>query len=418
MSADAFDNAEFQDLLDSLLDYHSIFYKFWKICRPVFSKQISTASVSFNANYECIDFSINPDFWKEQSDHNKKFIICHECWHIINLHSYRVMGKITEASNKAMDIVVNESLVKYFGFNRKEIDPKNEYCWLNTCFESEEEVEGWHNFEYYLNKLKQKQESHEEGGGKLISPHDGLNSIPQDMLSDMIDGLSEEEVDVIHNIIEDSEHNSRKEDGAGQIAGQSYGGLTKEILRKKIVKKKKWETVIKKFEKKIKITQQEDTHWIHKNRRLANLNFDLLLPCDIEDDTPKNNFEKISTWFFMDTSGSCWSLADRFFTAAKSLDPNVFDVKYFFFDTKVYPANIKSSRVLGGGGTSFQAISRFIYSKNQNNPYVWVLTDGFGDDPKIPENQLKKWNWFLSEKNGNTNFIDKKSKIYYLQDFE
>jgi hypothetical protein len=123
----------------------------------------------------------------------------------------------------------------------------------------------------------------------------------------------------------------------------------------------------------------------------------------------------------MDTSGSCWGLADRFFKAARSLDPNIFDVKYFFFDTMVYPANLKQNKIFGGGGTSFRAISSYVYSKNIN-PYVWVLTDGYGDMPNIPENQKKKWHWFLTEpvnhRSSISKFFSAKSKIYLLQDFE
>jgi hypothetical protein len=408
------DKYEYESILDSLINYHSIFYKFWKLCRPRFSDEIDTACVSFNKDYDCIDFLINKDFWNSQSDHNKKFIISHECWHVINFHSKRVNNKLTAIANAAMDIVVNESLVKYFGFNRKEIDPDNNFCWLDTCFTKEDNVEPWHNFEYYLNKLKDKQSGVEK---LLVTSHDGLSSITEEVLSEILEGMSDEEIEVIKNITQESEKNSKKESG-GQQAGTGAGNLTKEFLGGFGKKKKKWESVIRKFQKKIKIAEVEDTHWLYKNRRVSNLKSNLFIPSEVEDSMRKSSSEKISTWFFMDTSGSCWGLADRFFKAASSLDPNIFDVKYFYFDTKVYPANLKTKLVLGGGGTSFKCISNFVYAKNNSaNPYVWILTDGFGDELSIPSGQLKKWHWFLTE-NGCKTYISPKSKTYDLQNFE
>lgn len=409
----SFDKEEFNKILNSLIEYHSIFYKFWKISRPIFSLDVETAAVSFDKNNNCIQFLINPEFWKLQSEHNKKFIIAHECWHIINLHSKRVSGKFTLQSNYAMDIVVNESLVKYFNFNRKEIDPKNEYCWLDTCFPEEDNIEPWHNFEYYLNKLNSRSkiiQSH-----KIFNDHNGLKEIEDSISKEIFDNISEEELEVIKNIAEDSEKNSKKDDS--QLRGTFDGNLRKSYILGKVPKKKKWESIIKKFEKKIKKTEEEDTHWLYKNRRTSNLSSNLFIPSEIECSIRKSRGEKIETWFFMDTSGSCWNLTDRFFKAAKSLDPEIFDVKYYFFDTKVHPVDLTKNNIIGGGGTSFKIISNFIYLNKKQSPYVWILTDGYGDKISIPKNQAKKWSWFLTE-NSSKEYIPDGCKIYDLQNFE
>jgi predicted metal-dependent peptidase len=380
----------------------------------VFSSEIETAAVSFDNNNNCIQFLINPDFWKNQSEHNKKFIIAHECWHVINLHSKRVNGKFTIQANQAMDIVVNESLVKYFNFNRKEIDPKNEYCWLDTCFEKEDNVELWHNFEYYLNKLNSKPKI-SQPNFKIFNDHNGLKEIEDKISKELFDNISQEELEVIQNIAEDSEKNSKKEES--QLRGTFDGNLRKSYILGHVSKKKKWESVIKKFEKKIKKIELEDTHWVYKNRRVSNLNSSLFIPSEIESSIRKSHGEKIETWFFMDTSGSCWNLADRFFKAAKSLDPEIFDVKYYFFDTKIHPVNLANNNIIGGGGTSFKIIGNFIYLNKKQFPYVWILTDGYGDKINIPQNQIKKWSWFLTE-NSSKEYIPNGCKIYDLQNFE
>jgi hypothetical protein len=88
-----------------------------------------------------------------------------------------------------------------------------------------------------------------------------------------------------------------------------------------------------------------ESHWVMKDRRLYNLNFNIFLPSDIEQTLRETESEKVATWFFMDTSGSCWGLAPRFFHAAKSLDPEKFDVKYFAFDTMVYEVDVKKQKL-------------------------------------------------------------------------
>lgn len=409
----SFDKEEFNKILNSLIEYHSIFYKFWKISRPMFSLDIETAAVSFDKNNNCIQFLINPEFWGTQSEHNKKFIIAHECWHVINLHSKRVNGKFTIQANHAMDIVVNESLVKYFNFNRKEIDPKNEYCWLDTCFSKEDNIEPWHNFEYYLNKLNGQSKINQSH--KIFNDHNGLKEIEENISKEIFDNISEEELEVIRNIAEDSEKNSKKEDS--QLRGTFDGNLRKSYILGGVPKKKKWESIIKKFEKRVKKIESEETHWVYKNRRISNLSSNLFIPSEIDCSIMKSRGEKIETWFFMDTSGSCWNLADRFFKAAKSLDPEIFDVKYYFFDTKIHPVDLTKNSIIGGGGTSFRIISNFIYLNKKQSPYVWVLTDGYGDKLNIPQNQTKKWSWFLTE-NSSKEYIPNGCKIYDLQNFE
>ena len=41
----------------------------------------------------------------------------------------------------------------------------------------------------------------------------------------------------------------------------------------------------------------------------------------------------------------------------------------------------------------------------------------FGDYPDIPENEEKKWSWFLIQ-GGSKKFVPQNSKIYNLENFE
>jgi predicted metal-dependent peptidase len=414
----ALDITEYQKILNSLISHHAVFYQFWRLVRPKYSEEIDTACVSFNDQGKCIDFLINESFWNSITEEKKKFVICHECMHVINSHGKRISKKFQQygdQANCAMDVVVNESLVKYFGFDRKEIDPNNEYVWFNKLFKDIPNTLKDNSFEYYLNKLIENNINSSNTSSQFLNEHDGLN-IPREIAQQIINSLSDEEADVLKNIAERAQQ-GKKQEGKDTFAGSGSDGLTKILNKKPPQKKSKWETIIKKFTKSFGKTEAEESHWLAKDRRMYNLNFNIFLPSDIEYEVRKTNKDKIKTYFFMDTSGSCESLAQRFFDAANSIDRNKFDVEYYCFDTQIYKVNMKDKKLFGFGGTSFRCISDFIYKQKKQNPFVWVLTDGWGDRPDIPENEEKKWSWFLTE-NGSSKYLPKNSKIYDLSNFE
>jgi len=402
--------------MNSLVEHHAVFYQFWRLVKPQYSEEIDTACVSFNKEGRCIDFLINPTYWASVDDLRKKFIICHECMHVLNSHGKRIGTKFSEygdQANIAMDIVVNEGLTKFFGFNRAKIDPDDEYIWLDKVFKDDPSVVADNSFEYYLNKLIENNVG-PAPSKSLVNQHSGLG-IPDELVQEIINQLSDEEGEVLKNIAERSEQGKKKDNG--QIAGKSGGQLTKKLDKKPTVFKSKWETIIKKFEKSFGKEETSEAHWIAKDRRMFNLNFDMFLPSDIEHEVRKTEKEKIKTYFLMDSSGSCQNLAQRFFDAAKSINPNKFDVEYYCFDTEVYKVDIAKRKLFGFGGTSFKSVSDFIYKKNKVKPYVWILTDGHGDYPDIPEGEEKKWSWFLIE-GGSKRFVPQNSKIYNLENFE
>lgn len=410
--------SDYQRILNSLVSHHAVFYQFWRLVKPAYSEEIDTACVSFNNEGKCVDFLINKNFWNSISEEKKKFVICHECMHVINLHGKRISKKFQEYAdhaNCAMDIVVNESLVKYFGFSKKEIDPKEEYVWFDKFFKNQPNVLKDNSFEYYLNKIIEDNIKIPNSGNHLINSHEGLD-IPKEFAQQIVNALSDEEADVLKNIAQRAEQ-GKKQSSNNKIAGSQSGDLIKTLEKKPIKTKSKWETIIKKFERSFGKEETSDPHWLAKDRRMHNLNFNIFLPSEIEYEVRKTNKDKIKTYFFMDTSGSCANLAQRFFDAANSINKDKFDVEYYCFDTQVYKVNIKDKKLFGFGGTSFRCISDFVYKNKNEKPFVWVLTDGWGDFPNIPENQEEKWSWFLIE-DGSKRFIPQSSKIYNLENFE
>lgn len=411
---------EFVDIAIKLEQHHAIFHTLWELGRPAPSTRIDTAAVSFDSVGETINFEINEKFWNSLNETQRLFITSHECLHVILYHGIRISNFKTESERKlanyAADIVVNHTLTDRFGFKRKEVDPKNKLCWVDTVFEKDPPETG-HNFEYYYNLLKKDAKG---GGGKanfdknLADDHSGFESFNtpefEDVLADAMDDAQAESLgDLIKEHTEDIEEQLKSR---GLSPGNLYW-----IAQIGVVKtKKKWETVIKKWAKKF-TKQAEAEQWARLNRRLQFLTNDFMLPSDLE----VEDFEKdrIQVWFFQDTSGSCYRFRDRFFKAAASLPKDKFDVKMHCFDTRVFETSIESKKLYGFGGTSFSCLEAYIqqYIKQNNVPYpkaVFVITDGCGNH--VQPEKPGVWYWFLNPYY--THCIPNTCHTYNLQDFE
>lgn len=435
---------EFNKISKDLDKFHAIFYQIWEMGYPRLSFEVPTAAVAFDKKGKTIDFIFNPIFWKESDIYTKEFVICHECLHVILNHGIRIKdlkGNIfwQNIANMALDVVVNHMLIDQFNFDRISIKNQENYCWIDTVFGKDyDKVEKNKSFEYYFGLLKDNIKESACSGKMRIKNLDGtmsdINSQTID-IHDFIDGFDDESIkntikerinksmnefdkkdfhDKIKNTGEGKESIKSNEQEAGNIAA-GIKFITN--IYEKVNKKRKWETVIKKWSLKYLKSEQDVEQWAKTNRRINGLETNLLLPSDIEDHNISN--ERINVWFFLDTSGSCIHLKDRFFRAARSLPQDKFIIRLYSFDTEVYDVDIEKGEVYGGGGTSFYIIENRIQRdiKKYNTKYpeaVFIITDGYGDTvvPQFP----KKWYWFLTTKC--KSYIPKDSNTYMLSNYE
>lgn len=460
---DSFNNQDFREIARELEKYEGIFAKLWEIGRPIFDSSIPTACVTFNKVGKFISFHFNPDFWNSLDLKNKCFVICHECTHLILHHGVRMIGFNRTIANTAEDIVINELLVQKMDFNRKDLiklktkdGEESDFCWFDTVFSekngfSSDFLEGLpknENFEYYYEILKKQakeqiEQALKEGRVVLVDGHEGFEGEDMsDILEEAMEGVSTEELESLKKKLnslnkeenkefKESEESKEKQNKAkngqnpgGQQAGTGSGSLVKVIEARKIVKKKKWETIIKKWVKKMMTeTEKEVYSFKKKNKRYEYLlnNSNFLLPALLEEDEIDTDKKKIDVICILDSSGSCASLAPRFFYAAESIPENRFNVELACFDTQYYPLNKKDRSLRGFGGTSLSCVSNYIktnYYDKGKFPYLYVLTDGESyDHMTIEEKQQYKWNFFLTE-GGSTHCIPKGCNIYKLADFE
>ena len=420
-----FDNIEYMKLLQKLDGCHAVFYQMWSSGKPRFTEEINTAAVGFNEDGQNIDFMINPTFWNTQTDTQKLFVLCHECSHIILQHGSRFFNKNSkidmQVANKATDVAINHLLVNKLGFNRSEIDPNNVYCWTDTVFPEEKVPEEDKSSEWYYNALIDLDEQKDDN--KTVDDHSMMSSSTdsafEEMMQSVADSLSSEEKSSVQDLFNKEFESS--DSNTGSFAGTGAGGIWATVDTTPVKKKKKWETVIKKWAMQyLRQIEREESQWARLNRRFVMLPDDMFIPTDMEIEEEEKKEERIQVWFFQDTSYSCNGYQQRFFDAAKSLPEERFDIRMFCFDTSVYETSLESGKLYGFGGTAFhileQHIQRTIQQEQTIYPKaVFVITDGYGNrvNPAKPEN----WYWFLTPHHTKS-YVPKESHAFKLVDFE
>lgn len=396
-----------------LEQHHELFYRFYQLGYPIFTDALETAAVAYDITLECPTFLFNPTFYQKLSTKELAFVISHECLHVTLDHCKRFKNidrQLQELFNRMADVVVNETLVRNFGFERLETLAGLQPCYLENSFPKNVKPEVGREVEYYFNLLMDNTtfiEMPQNGMGQCIDQHQKYT-----LTSDKIEKVSEQ----IGEALSKEGKDSLKSACGGQMAG-TIAGNKKLRVNVKTTIKRKWESVIKNWAIKTIQGNNENEQWARIARRMSCIDTKMFIPSIMEEDTYDVN--KIDVWFFQDTSGSCAHFAERFFAAAKSLPPDKFNIKMFCFDTKVYETTLESGELYGFGGTSFdileRAIQREIKEKGINYPKaVFVITDGYGNSvhPLHP----KKWYWFLSE--DYKIYIPKECNTFMLKDFE
>lgn len=415
-------NDEWMEISHGLEPFHGVFYQIWQMGKPILDESIETACVQFDHQGNFIWFRFNPEFWSTLDFNNKLFVISHEALHIILNHGARAKdaGINSRAANVAMDIVINHLLVRSFGFERNTLVGEVA-CWVDTVFKNRDPMPPDDDcFEFYYNLFDKVHAHGFSGDGECpstLDDHDGFCSSDFSKVIDHLnESLTKEEKDSLKSTINKHFQNNNKTSEEKSSAGS--GAWTFANIGN-VKKKKNWESVIKKWSKKfITDDDYEAQQWTKTNRRMILLPKKLLLPTDVEIEDLHLDNNKIDVWFFLDTSGSCYDLKDRFFAAAASLPEKRFQIRLFCFDTRIEETSLQSRKIYGGGGTSFKIIEQHIQNEIQKTgvkyPEVFVITDGWGDsvNPQYPT----KWHWFLTE-HGSKNYFPKECNVHELKNY-
>lgn len=466
-------NNEYFAVVQQLRKHHALFAQFWTVGNivEVNSPKMPTAAVRFDKKTGAgLQFLINPNFWATLNDHDKAFVISHEILHVYFDHGRRSLELDPKIANYAQDVVINHFLVDYFGFDRNQLTFADRYCWIDTMFPGRNDIESGRCFEYYYMKLMeqggppQRGEGDQQGEGQpgegdpqagygqgdgqvTVDCHDFVDDegdeedgeIDQDLLDqiqdaveDMMDRITPGEVEHFEDVIAKGNHEEmqkvEEEKKKHKDAGSMAGMMRHRIKLGRVVKKRKWESVVadvlgryQGMERDIDIEL-----WTRPNRRLAGMassDDDLILPASVHETVPIR--DRVDVWAFQDTSGSCEQYAKRFFKALATIPEDRFRLRLFCFDTKVYETSLKSGELFGFGGTEFQPMENAIQGLLQREPKakypqaVFVITDGYSwpDGVRMQAEFPERWHWFLTP-GGSTRCIPLKSKVYKLEDYE
>ncbi len=386
---------ELNDIANILEEHDSIFYRVWEMGRPHFTEKISTAGVTFNKAGNYISFLFNPTFFNELSTYERAFVVAHESLHIILNHGKRMRDKDPELRNIAQDIAIHEIMFNHFGFDKNQLEHK-----IFKAFGERNLI----NKEYNLNlPPNQSSEVYYEllmKSGKVQQIKGGTSGLHDEIDCD---------IDIVVEGEETQQKLKKEKTFESKIAGDTPGDTTIR-LKIKPKRKRKWESIIKKWYQK-NIAYEEEEQWAVENPRLSLLDNTIMLPYNYRklDETRK----KKNIYLFQDTSGSCIDLAQRFLEVARSIPLEHFNVKFFCFDTAVYQTDYLKGELKGFGGTSYSCISKYVDKLPEADAY-FVITDGYGDNikPQKPE----KWHWLLSS--DYTQYIPKDCIQYKLEEFE
>ncbi len=413
---------EFAAIAEGLEGFNSLFYKLWDIGRPQWCDTIPTAGVGFDEDGEYISFLFNKEFWDKCTPYERLFVVAHECLHVFLNHGIRTKdGDDHQVCNSALDVVVNETLLSGFGFQRDRISFADDLCFRDTVFTKQ----GIHadpneSFEYYYNLLSQNTTyiklnvvvlgSGEDGGPSVLDDHSKfIGKDLSDIAAEAAGTLDDKEKEELRKAIE-----SQLNTPAGKAALGNLS-LTKPLSHKKSLK---WKEVVRK--QFLRAEGGPEEQWGMRSRRQNMLPSDAILPSERDND---GLFRRTEVCLFLDNSGSCASLKDQFFTAALSLPSNEFRVRAFSFDTNVYEIDLKSLKIRGGGGTAFAPIEHTLLkiegATGRYPQLVFVITDGYGTqvNPKHP----KRWHWFLQDERQKDNvlkhYAPKECHAHILKDF-
>ena len=437
--------------------FHAVFNKFWEIGRPLIVSNhpmISTAAVTFGKEGELLDFYYSEDFWESTSWYERIFTTCHEMLHVLLNHGVRTKNlENRKLANIAADLVVNHLLESKFGFIKELLSGWWRFVWVETVFPAHMKVPTDESLEFYYDlllknaneiKIQLLVDQHffgpgdgdpsEDGnpGGKGQKPGEGEGelcdaSTAAQVVSEIAKRLrwqDKKDLDPMMKEHGDPDHTGKDgKNPGGKYAGTGAGNVWTLFTEAPRVKKPRWETIVHKWcKRKLHEIEMLVPQWIFEDRRYTLIpKGRMFLPSESND---RNRFfykRKVRVVMFLDNSGSCSHMAERFFRAATSIPEDKFEVTVCCYDTVVHKLDLKDLKMIGGGGTHFPPKEEWIQKQiatSDMDSYpdlVFDLTDGYGSDffPEHPS----RWVFFMTEDHS-LSYIPSESRHYMLADFE
>lgn len=309
----------------------------------------------------------DPSFAARLNDTELCFVLLHELMHCVLKHCTRGKGKLRFHYNVACDIVVNSIIMEALGVKDAEIDGEAPMHLTPIGTEGRQ-----HNAEDVYNMLIKETEERIKSmyGASSVDSHQVWEQLARDPL--------------LENIWNSHIVSSAKAAGKGEGIPSSMERYLEEVFH---TPKISWKQVLHDYIKH----DRYDYSFAPPDTRYSG---DLILP-SFQDDLDGSMIDKVL--FFVDNSGS---------VSDKAISEAFFEIKdavaqignmsgnVHFFDVKVSAPqafenveDINKIKPLGGGGTSFASVFKYVKSKYTEAPptVIIIITDGYDTFPPEQE---------------------------------
>jgi len=316
-------------------------------------------------------FYYNTEFCKMLSSKNMEFLFGHEVLHVVYDHIGRRNDRDPQLSNIAADYCVNGDLIRYrigepidvvpIVYDRKYDDWSYEEVY-DDLYENAEKIDIDDLLNRVLDDHLDQDGDSEDGSG---DSEDGNESGKRPV-------LSEKERKEIRDEMKEAIMSAAQTAGAGNVPAG-----VKRMLRELTEPKMNWRDLL---DVQIKSTIKSDFSWMKPNRKAWHTG--VMLPGMMPDDT-------IDIVIGIDVSGSISEdMVRDFLSEIKGIMDayTTFNIKVFCFDTDIYSVKdftadnlfeINEYEIVGGGGTSFEAVYEYL-KENAIEPKKLVkFTDGY-----------------------------------------
>ena len=418
---------------------------------------VGTASVRYSEDLKSIILQISPDFWKSLTPYQRAFLIAHEMMHVILNHMGRFaefQAKHTDIpvptlmviSNYATDLVINESLLET-GFNSEQLgDFYNNGVFWHTLLPSVDEMiqnlialgrltaisgrlaytmfqRRGQDYEYYawwllkLQKMMPEEEKENETENVQQNLGQGGGS-PIETLEDFEDFIKNTDPAAVAEAVAEvlgREILEGNTDLEAELAGGPGPGVGKRLMdvdggenRTILPDKKKLRSLVKTdFESELRtavstaMNYPTDPTFAREERKYHGLPGSYRLPALVTQ-TITVDFQ-----IYIDVSGSVSEYAQQFIdsslsvietVAAQKPEITVGNIDYFIFASTV--RNITQEVMSGapvdlnvGWGTSFTAIYDNFEEIGNQDAFVYIITDGYGDGADLVTTD--QWYWLI-----------------------
>jgi hypothetical protein len=404
---------------------------------PVFSDSIPTAAVSFNRDGNNFKFEINQDFWESLNFFSQSFLISHEIMHVLLKHGSRGQHYFSNTTpsqqnhmllNVAMDITINEILLRELNFEQDYLNFPQQGCFVNTVFKPEDIIT--HNipdnesFDFYY-ELYEKLYNNDDEMPETYDDHSGLPDKSNDE-GDSGKGAEGESSDegsdegtcnlepgssdsVIDALLESMGIDGDELDdtdnalvfGSGNDPEPSSDII---FINKKEKSLQDYVNLSIKSALYLKKKYTKKNTWYGFNRRLhgilSDIDPEISIPSSMEIKKWENDKHRILV--YIDSSYSCVEYCHKFIQMIENLPKAKFFCETFTFsdNVQIVEKNKQGNYILSNpwGGTNIKAVCDHSSEKMKTEKYdaIFVLTDAIFS--KLTLNDMvdaKKWFYFI-----------------------